>query len=191
MRKKERAAARCFQTTTRKTISSNNSSTYFFIADTRRARHACAYSQSEQSHDFFFSEDRRSRRQTKMVVNGDRTRESVASKSVLSLLSCVAAWTGRCQYPTLHHSGQVSTAAVVRENLHHCVKPKLCEELLHQKESSTRSRSPSKVDLHQSWKIAKLLITSKNTWEQQVVDQGCISCKESPWAVNEAASKNK
>mmetsp|Transcript_14747 Transcript_14747/g.23137 ORF Transcript_14747/g.23137 Transcript_14747/m.23137 type:complete len:80 (+) Transcript_14747:196-435(+) len=40
--------------------------------------------------DFFFSEDRRSRRQTKMVVNGDRTRESVASKSVLSLLSCVA-----------------------------------------------------------------------------------------------------
>ena len=58
-------------------------STYFFVLTHARA-HArlCLKPIRRESHNFFFSEDRRStyRRQTKMVVNGDRTRGLVASK---------------------------------------------------------------------------------------------------------------
>ena len=127
----------------------------------------------------------------KMVVNGDRTRESVASKSVLSLLSCVAVWTGRCQYPTLHHSGQGehSSSSKRKRNLQHCVKPKLCEEKLHQKESSIKGRSPPKLKKVECISPSKIPLPGA-TWEQ-VEDQGCILCKRSPWAVREVRSKNK
>ena len=59
--------------TTRKTMTTT--STYFFVLTHARA-HArlCLKPIRRESHNFFFSEDRRSRRQTKMVVNGDRTR---------------------------------------------------------------------------------------------------------------------
>ena len=57
----------------RKTMTTT--STYFFVLTHARA-HACLCLKPirRESHNFFFSEDRRSRRQTKMVVNGDQTR---------------------------------------------------------------------------------------------------------------------